>query len=176
MEEEKLAAFEKGYQAGWEDSNAARNETSATQSSDLIAALQEMSRSLDESQSDVLFQVQPLLDQIVGKLLPKIAQKTLVPTIKEVVHELLKTHSHQPVQIHCAPAQVNELQTALNSYADLSISVVEDPRFETGQVNLSFGTLAEQELDFKSVIDGIAEMIDTFFEANAHDVKTKDVA
>ncbi len=176
LEEEKLAAFEKGYQAGWEDSNAASNEARGSHSADLIDAFREISCSLKESQCDLMFQVKPLLDQIVSTFLPKIAQNTLGPKINEVVHEMLDAHGHQPIQIHCATEHVNELQNTLYECEGMPISIAEDPQLKIGQVHVKFGGLEEQAIDFTSVIDGITEVIDTFFKANTPDIETKDVA
>ncbi|WP_338549665.1 flagellar biosynthesis protein [Roseovarius phycicola] len=176
LEEEKLTAFEKGYQAGWDDSNSARNEEHVSNSSELLDALQDMSRRLGESQIDVLRQMKPLLGSLVKTLLPVIARKTLAPKIAEILYDLLETHGHQPIQIFCAAHHLEDLQTSLMVHSNVPISISEDPQLVAGQVRINLGTVEERELDFKSVIDGIGEVIESFFEANAVEVKAKDVA
>ena len=80
-EDQQLQAFEKGYQAGWDDAVKAQADSIAKVSAEFGQNLQDMSFTYHEALSKLTLSIQPVLAEIIDKLLPSLAQKTLGPQI-----------------------------------------------------------------------------------------------
>ncbi len=79
IEESKLASYEQGYKAGWDDAAAALAEDQTRIRADLARNLQQLSFTYQEARSHILKAVEPLLEEMVGRLLPDMARETLAP-------------------------------------------------------------------------------------------------
>ena len=84
-EEAKLAAYETAYKAGWEDAASAQSEDQARIRADLARNLQQLSFTFQEARAHVLKAVEPLLEEMVNRLLPETARETLAPLVLEQV-------------------------------------------------------------------------------------------
>lgn len=175
LEESRLEAFEKGYQAGWDDSAKAKSEEASHISTAFAQSLSELSFTYDEAYAGVLKGLKPLLQQIVCSVLPSAAQQTLGPRLVDMIDELVREHGRQPVQFHVAKDAVGTMTNLLDTDADLTAEVHEDPTLIDGQIRLSFGTVSEQEIDLARLIQNISEAIDAFFTADTFDTQ-KDIA
>lgn len=165
LEEQRLAAFEKGYQAGWDDAVKAETEDSRRISTDFAQNLQDLSFTYQEAHSAVLQSLRPLLEQMVGTVLPALVQKTLGLWITELLQELAEEHGAQPIELVTAPANATALESLLGEAAPMSISILEEPTLTEGQVYIRFGS-QEREIDMDDVLSAINRTVTGFFEEN----------
>ena len=104
LEDAKLASFESGYSAGWEDAAAAQADDQTRVSADLARSLQSLSFTYHEARSHVLKAVEPLLRQVVSQLLPAIAKAALAAKVLEVLMPLAEGLVDAPITLMLNPA------------------------------------------------------------------------
>ena len=163
LEEQKLEAFEKGYQAGWDDSVKAGSDDTRRVSADFAQNLQDLSFTYQEAHSAVLGSLRPLLDQMVSTVLPAIAQKTLGLQLSELLQSLVSEHGAQPVEIVAAPTNIATLEGLLDASDQMAVTAVEEPSMAEGQVYIRFGT-QEREINITDVLAAIEQAVAGFYE------------
>jgi len=163
LEEQKLEAFEKGYQAGWDDSTQSGSDDSRRISADFEQNLQDLSFTYQEAHVASLNALKPLLDQMVSTVLPAMVQKTLGSQISELLHDLAKKHGSQPIEIVVAPANSATIGDFLNQSTQQDIKLVEEPSLADGQVYIRFGS-QEREINLNEVLTSIDQAVVGFFE------------
>ncbi|MFK7939535.1 MAG: flagellar biosynthesis protein [Roseovarius sp.] len=164
LEELKLDAFEKGYQAGWEDAVKSASDDSRSVSADLAQSLRDLTFTYEEAHAAALSALKPLLDQMVASVLPSIAQNTLGLQVSEQLHDLARSHGLKPIEIVVSPANLAVVEQMINQDAPAQTTVVEEPSLAEGQVLLRMGD-HERDIDVTQVLDGIDTAIAGFFNS-----------
>lgn len=162
LEEVRLEAFEKGYQAGWDDAVTAQREDTRCVSVQLSQSLQDMSFSYEEARADVLGSLAPLLKQMVGTVLPRLAQDKLPEMVAEELVQLMHEGDDQPIELRAAPLDMTALETLGINAGTKQVRLVEDDTLDSGQVSLRFGQ-TEREIDLNETLRKIDEAITGFF-------------
>jgi len=170
LEEEKLAAFEKGYQAGWDDSTKAASDEASHISADFAQSLQDLSFTLHEAQASALKALKPLLDQMVEAVLPKLAQDSLGETVREILDDFLDGQEPAPVSILTAPETAPTLEALIEGKDSPPVSITAEPTMTEGQVRLRFGA-SEREIDTKAVLADISKAIEAYYADTLNDMK-----
>ena len=161
FEEEKLEAFERGYQAGWDDSVKAQSDETVRVTSDFTNNLRELSFTYHEAHSHVLKSLKPLIENIVHSVLPRVAGKSLAAQIAEQVGEVASSETGG-VEIAVAPANVVAVQAMLPDQPGYPLAVRADAAIGEGQAFLNFGD-QERLIDYDEVLTGVTSAIDAFF-------------
>ncbi|WP_322867069.1 hypothetical protein U5922_013320 [Aquicoccus sp. G2-2] len=171
IEDEKLAAFECGYKAGWDDAAKAQSDDRQRVTSDFAGNLQELSFTYHEAFGQMTRAMKPLLTQMVETLLPDVARKSLAPRIAEELGKLAGEAGQVPVEIVAAPENAALLHTLIDAEQTLPLLLIEEPTLGEGQVFLRFGE-AEQQIDYAGVLKGMTTAVEAFFdELNASNEK-----
>ncbi|MCA8882434.1 MAG: flagellar biosynthesis protein [Rhodobacteraceae bacterium] len=165
QEEQKLAAFEQGYKAGWDDANKAHTEESSALSADLEANLRDLSFTFHEAKSHVLKGVEPLLRELVASVLPESAKVALPAMVGEALQPLLEGAAAAPVLVMCAPQTRPLLDGFIPSDPGFPLELRDDPTLADGQVFLRFGE-REKIVDLASAINDVETMVGDFFKLN----------
>jgi flagellar assembly protein FliH len=165
LEEQRLEAFEKGYQAGWDDSVKAQSDDSRHITADFARNLQELSFTYNEAHAAALNALEPLLRQMIEVVLPKVAHETLGARLIEVLADLAKTQGTAPVELVTAPANVAALEEIITDDPAMPMRVIEEQSLADGQVFIRFGD-TEHEIDLTQVLDGLDLAVTGFFEEN----------
>ena len=169
IEDLRLGAYEQGYAAGWDDAVAAQEAEVARLRTDLGRNLLEMSLSHGEARRHVLAAIEPLLREMVAKVLPSIAHQTLAPMILEALRPAAEAMSSAPVTILTAPENRDTVERLLASTGtDLAATVRSEPSLSEGQACLKIGT-AETRIDLDGVIDAIGRAVGTFFHIETNE-------
>lgn len=169
LEEQRLEAFEKGYQAGWDDSARAANEEHRTISADFAQTLKDLSFTYHEAQIAILNGLKPLMDQIMSTVLPSLVHQALCAQISELLHELAQEHSDQPIEIVTAPLNIPALEAMLQEQDTPPVSLVEEDSLAEGQAYLRFGS-QEREIDLKAVHTAIEQAVTGFFDQTEREI------
>ncbi|WP_339109012.1 flagellar biosynthesis protein [Thioclava sp. GXIMD4216] len=164
LEEIKLAAFEKGYSAGWEDAVAAQNAEQARLRADLGQNLQALSFTFHEARQHVLDAMRPLLVDMTAKVLPVVARQTLAQTIAEQVMPLADGLADTPLTVVVNPNSIEQVQELLSQEKSLPLTFVAEETLGEGQVYLRFGG-KETHIDLDGVIALIGDAIASYFGA-----------
>jgi flagellar assembly protein FliH len=163
LEEERLEAFEKGYQAGWDDCAKSQMEESRRITADFSQNLQDLSFTYEEAYAAVMQALHPLLDQMISAVLPRLARDSLVPRLVETVHDVARTHGRQKIGIAAAEADMAVLEHLTGSMPDTEIELTTDDTLASGQLYLRFEG-GEQAIDLQEVLQGIEDAVSGFFE------------
>lgn len=165
LEEERLEAFEKGYQAGWDDCVKSQVEDGRRITADLVQNLQDIGFTYEEVHGEIMGAMQRLLQQITQTVLPPLSHAMLVPQVTEILHDLLETNGRQPVQLTAGPADLAILRHLTAEMPDLACTLTEDQTLASGQVLLRLGE-SERALDMPDVLLRIEHAVSGFFQQN----------
>lgn len=165
LEEERLEAFEKGYQAGWDDCVKSQVEDGRRITADLAQNLQDIGFTYEEVHGEIMGAMQRLLQQITQTVLPPLSHAMLVPQVTEILHDLLETNGRQPVQLTAGPADLAILRRLTAEMPDLACTLTEDQTLASGQVLLRLGE-SERALDMPDVLLRIEHAVSGFFQQN----------
>jgi len=168
LEDEKLAAYDSGYRAGWEDANAADSEDQTRIRADLARNLQSLSFTYHEARTHILKAIEPLMLQIVGRLLPEIARESLAPFVLETLMPLAEGLGDVPVKLVLNPASRAPVEALLEQATGLPVVIEEEPTLGEGQVYLKLGA-AESEVDLDQATADIAAAVRGFFDLPGKD-------
>lgn len=163
LEEERLEAFEKGYQAGWDDSSKAQEGQAGHVTAEFSQAIADISFTYEEAFRTLLDGVHPLISQIVRTVLPAAAQATLAPRLTEIIMLQVAEHGRQSVVVRVAPDQAVALQEVDLTAGQVPFKLQGDASLSPDQVQLRFDDRAEQEIDLQNTIAQITAAIDSYF-------------
>lgn len=162
LEECRLAAYEQGYTAGWDDAVAAQDGEIARLRADLGRNLEDLSFTYHEAHSHVLRTLEPLLHDMVTKVLPAIARESLGQMVLEHLRPMAKDLADQPVTLVANPANRELLENLVVAEAHFPLTFREEPSLGDGQVYLRLGE-AESRIDLDGVISAISAAVSAFF-------------
>lgn len=163
LEDSKLAAYDQGYSAGWEDATTAQLDDQTRVRADLARNLQSLGFTYHEARIHVLRAVEPLLQQVVVRLLPALSRETLAPVMLEVLMPLAETLADAPISLVVNPASRAAVETLLAHATGLPITIVEEPSLSEGQAYLRLGA-TETHVDLDGATAEISAAVRGFFE------------
>lgn len=163
FEEHRLEAYEHGYKAGWDDAANAQSDEQSRIAADFARNLQELSFTYHEAHNQILSSLEPLLKELVSKVLPNIAYENLTNTIISEVQSLAKTHTKADIQIVISPSNRASLEQLLESQTSLDITIIDEPSMAEGLAFIRFGN-SEKQIDFGNIITQFSRSVDSFFE------------
>lgn len=162
IEEQKLQAFEAGYQAGWDDAVKAQDEESLRISAAFGQNLQDISFTYYEAVAKLTSSFEPLMSEMVAKVLPALAGKTLALHVVEQVRQLVQISIERPVEIVVSPDNEDKVRKILKEALVEPFKIVSDPGLCDEQVFIRIGA-NEREIDLGSTIREVAKAIEAFF-------------
>ena len=170
MEEARLASYEQGYVAGWEDAVGAQAGENNRMAADLAHNLQSLSFTYHEARAHVLKGLEPFLVDLVGQLLPQIARGVLGPLVQSALVPLAEIAADGPITLLFNPAARAVIEPLVDQAHGPPLSLVEEPTLGEGQVFLRFGD-AETRIDLDGAITEIAAALADFFTLSTKDSK-----
>ena len=162
LEETKLAAYENGYTAGWDDAAAAQSEDQAKLQADLARNLQSLGFTYHEARSHVLRALEPLLSEITGRLLPELARETLAPVVLDILMPLAEKIADAPISLVLNPAARPAVEALLEQATGLPLTITEEPSLSEGQVYLRLGA-SETQINLDRAAAEITAAVRDFF-------------
>ncbi|NJM81748.1 MAG: flagellar biosynthesis protein [Tabrizicola sp.] len=162
LEEAKIAAFEKGYTAGWDDAVAATETDQSLIRADLARNLQSLAFSFQEARSHVLGAVRPLILEMVNRLLPELAREALAPMVLEGLMPIAESLADTPLTLVMNHAVRTRIEAVLTQATGLPLIIEDEPSLDEGQVYIRFGA-AETKVDLTQATATIANAVNAFF-------------
>lgn len=163
LEEAKLTAYDSGYAAGWEDAAAAQSGDQSRIGADLARNLQSLGFTYQEARMHVLRALEPLLQEMVGRLLPELARETLAPIVLDVLMPLAERMADAPVTLVLNPSARPAVEALLEQATGMPLTIVEEPSLGEGQVYLQLGN-TETRIDLDRATAEITAAVRGFFE------------
>ncbi|MEO8240691.1 MAG: flagellar biosynthesis protein [bacterium] len=168
LEDEKLASYDSGYRAGWDDANAAQTDDQTSMKADLARNLQTLGFTYHEARTHILKAIEPLLLQVVGRLLPEIARESLAPLVLETLMPLAEGLGDAPVTLVVNPTSRPAIEALLEQATGLPVTIEEEPTLGEGQVYIKLGG-TETQIDLDKASADIAAAVRGFFELPGKD-------
>ncbi|MBD3665522.1 hypothetical protein H9Q16_16435 [Sulfitobacter sp. TSTF-M16] len=162
-EDAELEAFDTGYRAGWEDAVKALEGGTDAAARGIAQTLQDMAFTLREATAHLHAAMQPLMQQIVNKLLPKIARPVIGAQIIEQIGLLTEQTAEYAIEITVAEDSLEGLQDLLGDQTIGPFTLAGDPKLRIGQAYLRVNQ-TEREINFDAVLAGISEAFDAFYD------------
>lgn len=162
LEEAKLAAYEEGYGAGWEDATSAAKEEADRLSADLANNLQRLSFTFQEARAHLLRSIRPAVVQLATHLLPALAREVLAPVVLDTVTPLFDEAADAPLRVVLHPASRPPVERLLTAASGLPLVIVEEPTLAEGQVYLQLGQ-SEVRVDLDGAVKEILDAVHDFF-------------
>ena len=162
FEDARLAAYETGYSAGWEDAITAQADDQTRLHADFAQNLEALSFTYHEARGHVLRTLEPLLRDMVAKVLPDTARQALGQIVLDTLRPVAATLAATPVCIVLHPASRVLVEPLLRAKGTFPFTIVEESSLGEMQAYLRLGD-TEQRVDLDGVIASIATAVDSFF-------------
>lgn len=163
LEEAKLGSYDAGYSAGWEDAAAAQTGEQSQIRADLARNLQSLGFTYQEARMHILRSLEPLLQEMVSRLLPELARETLAPIVLEVLMPMAEKMADAPVTLVLNPVARAAVEALLDQATGIPLTLIEEPSLGEGQVYLRMGG-AETSVDLDRATAEITAAVRGFFD------------
>jgi flagellar assembly protein FliH len=170
IEANRMAAYEQGYKAGWDDAAQSQSDDQSRISADFARNLQDLSFTFHEAKSHVMKALEPLLTEVVSKVLPQLVSETLGQTILEELLPFAEEVSDAPIQIVVAPSGRAAVEALIDTSLTIPLEIIEEPTLADGQVYLRMGDL-EKKIDMDGAIARIGAAIKSVYAFNEEAMK-----
>ena len=168
VEEAKIASYEQGYSAGWEDASAAQQGDQSRIRADLARSLQSLSFTFQDARGHVLQAIRPLILEMTNRLLPQIARDTLGPTVLDALMPLAEELADAPLTLVLNPAVRDRVEGLVAQATGLPMVIEDELSLSEGQVYIRLGP-KEQKVDLDRVTSEITAAVRGFFNLSEKD-------
>ncbi|MEM8728832.1 MAG: ABC transporter ATP-binding protein [Pseudomonadota bacterium] len=158
LEEQRLAAFEKGYSAGWEDALAADMQSKARLSTALLQNIENASFSYHEAMAQMQTALTPVFEAMAEQLLPGLIRTGLAPHIVAAMQGIAQTALERPLVLSVPPGAEATIAPLLPETAGARVVVMEDQTLQDGQARLALET-GGIEIDLRSLASEIQDAL-----------------
>ncbi|MCG7521092.1 ABC transporter ATP-binding protein [Ruegeria sp. Ofav3-42] len=161
LEEQRLAAFEQGYSAGWEDAVQAQVQSQGQVSAELAKSLEDMSFTYHEAMNRMSLSLEPMFQSLMQAVLPKTLDRGFAVRLVEQLTDMARTQIGQPMQIFVPTGCVVEVEALIRGEFSSPTQVVEDPSLETGQARLKVG-ISQREVDCSELLAAVDQAFQAY--------------
>ncbi|MBQ4823328.1 ABC transporter ATP-binding protein [Leisingera sp. HS039] len=161
IEEQRLASFENGYSAGWDDAVTAKDQESSRISTELANSLEDLSFTYHEAQSQLLDSLDPMFKVLTSAVLPDAMAASFGHHIVDQLADMAKGQTDQPMQIVVAPGEAAPVRSLLPDNFSVPVTVQEDSVLSAGQAYLRIGS-TECEINCDALLESIQDSIEAF--------------
>ena len=168
LEDIRIKAYEQGYTAGWDDAAATQLLDQSRIQVDFARNLQSLGFTFHEARIHVLRAIQPLIHEIVTRLLPEIARDSLASVALEVLMPLADEMADTPVTLVLNPSSRPKVEAMLKQATGMPLTIIEEPTLGEGQVYLRLGDF-ETRVDMDRATADIATAVRDFFDLSEKD-------
>lgn len=158
-------AYERGYQAGWDDCERKAQETHQQVGAELARNVQELGFTYHEARAHVLGALEPLLTGMVRKVLPELAAETLGQSVVEELAAMAETAADTPVTILVSPQSHDMIAEFLSEATALPYKLVIEETLTEWQVFFRLGE-HERQFDLGALIERIGDRLAAFSDQN----------
>lgn len=169
-EQQALAAYDKGYSAGWEDASQAVSQNQDRLDTAMANNFEDLGFTYHEARAHVMRALTPLLHGILTKLLPRMIRDSLGARIMEEIDLLAEGASDTPIELLVFPEDARQLRPVIDRITSLPLTLVPEPSVPQGQIFLRLGTV-EREIDLDGAIATITEAVGALDHVNKETVQ-----
>jgi flagellar biosynthesis/type III secretory pathway protein FliH len=171
LEESRLAAFDKGYAAGWDDATTAAQTERSRIENEVTRNLQALGFTFQEARMHLLRGLRPLLSTMMGRLLPALSREILNEHILEALMPHAETALEAPAHLHVNARSTRHVEDLATKAKGLNIKIVVDDSLSDGQVFLRFDDGRETLIDLDRASQQILDVVNAFFDRSEQERK-----
>ncbi len=161
------SAFEEGYAAGWHDALEQFRQEDDLRRIAAEEALQTLSFTYHEALQSCEASVMPLIEAIIGSVLPEALRKGVAYFLAEELRALITTHATCEITLKCAPSARRTFEPVIAGFQRLAITLVDEPSFSDAQVALSIGPQT-RVIDLDQLQDRLNALFMSASSASSH--------
>ena len=161
LEDQRLASFEQGYSAGWDDAVRTQDSENRRISTGLASTLQDLSFTYHEALTQMNANLAPLFQSLANSVLPNTMSAAFGQHVVEEMLDLARQQVEQPVCLVVSPQEQDALRNLLEQNGTITARVVSDQLLSPGQAYLRVGTV-EREIDCNRLTECIRNSIDSY--------------
>ena len=162
LEELRLAAFEKGYSAGWEDAEKAQRQDQMRITGALAQSLEDLGFTFHEAVAHMTSALEPVFRALADTVLPDALNDTLGVHILSQLRDMAETQMTGPIQVVVPPGQSGALEPILSGEFSVPVELIEDPAMGEGGAAIRIGHI-ERDIDTTALTATIRDAVDAFF-------------
>lgn len=162
LEQARAEAYELGYAAGQEDATFAAHSQRQAQEQEILNCLNKLHESDQSAQDMILAALQPVLIDLLKKILPLLAQKSLVPRVSYELLAMLDPPARSPIKIVMSQENCTLMQVYASQLGEMHISVDEDASLGQGQAYLKKDH-HEYRIDLDTAVAAIIRLVEDYF-------------
>ncbi|MBO9445842.1 ABC transporter ATP-binding protein [Ruegeria sp. R14_0] len=166
LEEQRLASFDQGYSAGWEDATQAQESSRGQVSDDLARSLEDMSFTYHEAVHWMAQSLEPMFQSLTKVVLPETMDRGFAARLAEELTDMARTQIGQPMRVFVPEGRAAEVEGMIPNAISSPVQVVEDASLDLGQARLKVG-ISQREVD----CSGVLAAIDQAFQAYVFQAK-----
>lgn len=170
IEQSRMFAYEQGYKAGWDDAVRAEAEEQSRIGAEFARNLQDLGFTFHEARSHVMKALEPLLSEMVSKVLPELVSETLGQTILEQLLPMAEDASDMPIEVLVSPQSRPAIQQLIDETLTIPMEIIEEPSLAEGQVFLRMGE-HEKKIDMDAAVEKIGQAINSVYALNEEALK-----
>ncbi|MEH6520691.1 hypothetical protein [Sulfitobacter sp.] len=162
VEDQKLQAFEDGYQAGWTDADANHSAEQKNLDAEFLATLRDLSFSHQEALTCLNRGLRPMFEQIIASLLPQTIKAALRAHVVEQLMELSAAQSEARITLRFSSENTQMLEDLLEGVElNSPISLIPDDHLSAQQIFVALDT-HEKEINLDAVCQEITSAMIAF--------------
>jgi hypothetical protein len=169
VEDARLGAFEKGYQAGWDDASSALATEQSHISSELARNLQDIKITYQDAYIHIIEVMKPLLITLVESALPSLATDTIGARVVEEIVEIMRQNNDALILLTVSPGSRSKIEPLINQFFSNRVSFFEDPSLGEGQVYLRFAD-EERSINLEPLFSEMASTLAGFYSGSMKEI------
>jgi flagellar biosynthesis/type III secretory pathway protein FliH len=162
VEDQKLQAFEEGYQAGWTDAETNHAAEQKDIANEILHTLRDLSFTYHEALTRLNRGLKPMFEQIMNTLLPRTTNALLRAHVVEQLIQLAATQTDAQIRLRVSETTLAMFEDLLDGVdLNLTISLETDATLSTNQLFIALDT-AEHEINLDAVCEEITTAMNAF--------------
>ena len=161
-EEMRLAEFERGYSAGWEDAEKAQRQDQMRITGALAQSLEDLGFTFHEAVAHMTSALEPVFRALADTVLPDALNETLGVHILSQLRDMAETQMTGPIQVVVPPGRSGALEPILSGEFSIPVELIEDPAMGEGGAAIRIGHI-ERDIDTTALTATIRDAVEAFF-------------
>jgi flagellar assembly protein FliH len=168
IEDLRLAAYERGYVAGWEDAGRQADAERDARQARVAARIEALTFGYHEARAHVLAALEPLFAAMLGTLLPALARSAVVPLVVEELLPLARSLADRPLALRIPRGWRADYEAALAGLALPPLAIRETDELDETQAEIVADD-AELRIDLTAVLNRIEAALAAFRQLPAEE-------
>ena len=162
IEDIRLNAYERGYLAGWDDGGQQVQTDDATRREAIERQAEQLNFTYHEARGHVLKALKPVLEAMLGCVLPTLARSSIVPLAIEHLTPLAHAAAEAPLTLRIPSGSRDAYLAAFEGLVLPPLDLVETEALAEGQAVFVLGE-AETRVDLTHAAEEMRRAIDRFY-------------